>query len=225
MTNTVDAKTYQPPEIRIKEILRYAGVRGDASELEKMVQSCLDEIQGKLTYKVCYREFPVVCHGDRLDLGFTQTSSQALKKNLSGCRSLILFAATVGIELDRSIARYSLLSPSKALLFQAIGAERIESLCDVFCDEIARQEAAQGCGTRPRFSPGYGDFPLQVQKEIFRVLDCPRKIGLTLNQSLLMSPSKSVTALIGITGGQGDEKSASKCRTCAKQDCAYRSIE
>lgn len=51
---------------------------------------------------------------------------------------------------------------------------------------------------KPRFSAGYGDLPLEVQKDIFRVLDCPRKIGLTLNDSLLMSPTKSVTAIVGI---------------------------
>lgn len=53
--------------------------------------------------------------------------------------------------------------------------------------------------TRPRFSPGYGDLPINMQKDIFAALDCPRKIGLSLNESLLMSPSKSVTAIIGVS--------------------------
>ena len=50
---------------------------------------------------------------------------------------------------------------------------------------------------KPRFSPGYGDLSLEVQKEIFSLLDCPRKIGVSLGDSLLMTPSKSVTAIIG----------------------------
>ena len=73
---------------------------------------------------------------------------------------------------------------------------------------------------RPRFSPGYGDLPLELQKDVFRVLDCPRKIGLSLNESLLMSPSKSVTAIIGI--GKGDVEAENKCSACEKTDCAYR---
>ena len=79
---------------------------------------------------------------------------------------------------------------------------------------------------RDRFSPGYGDLSLALQKDIFAVLDCPRKIGITLNESLLMSPSKSVTAIIGVC----DEKpecadNENKCESCTKQDCAYRREE
>ena len=95
--------------------------------------------------------------------------------------------------VDRLIAKYNRISPSKALIFQAIGAERAESLCDLFCDEMKEKYS-----TNPRYSPGYGDLPLDIQRDIFAVLDCPRKIGLTLNDSLLMSPSKSVTAIIGV---------------------------
>lgn len=218
-------KTYNAPMIDYKEILRFSGVRGDAPELEQMLQNCIDELKGKLVYKICYREFPVIYQGGRLNLGFAETKSEALKKNLSGCDKLILFAATVGIELDRLISRYGAVSASKAFLFQAIGAERIESLCDVFNREIAEQNAAKGFAVRPRFSPGYGDFPLEMQKEIFSVLDCPRKIGLSLNESLLMSPSKSVTAIVGIASKKCAAEEASGCRNCAKQDCAYRSIE
>jgi cobalamin-dependent methionine synthase I len=51
---------------------------------------------------------------------------------------------------------------------------------------------------RPRFSPGYGDLPLELQTNLFKVLDCQHFIGLTLNDSMLMSPSKSVTAIVGL---------------------------
>ena len=113
----------------------------------------------------------------------------------AGCREAVLFAATVGVGLDRLIARYGAVAPSRAVMLQAIGAERIEALCDVFCNTLAVEENR---ALRPRFSPGYGDLPLDTQREIFRVLDCQRKIGLTLNDSLLMSPTKSVTAIVGL---------------------------
>ena len=96
----------------------------------------------------------------------------------------------MGIAPDRLAQKYSRVSPVKALFLEAVGNERIEALCDVFCGEYAN--------ARPRFSPGYGDLPLDLQKDIFAALDCSRKIGLTLNQSLLMSPSKSVTAIMGL---------------------------
>ena len=103
--------------------------------------------------------------------------------------------ATVGIALDRLIAKYSRISPAKALLLQALGAERIEALCDTFCDDIQK---AHKIALKPRFSAGYGDLPLDTQNSIFGLLNLPKNIGLTLNDSMLMSPSKSVTAFIGI---------------------------
>ena len=197
---TIYTKTYPAPAFDRWEILRYAGVRGQAPELEALTEQCIAESEGKLSYKVCWREFPVRRREGIVDLGFAKTSSEALWRNLTGCGSVVLFAATVGIGMDRWIARYSTLSPARAVLLQALGAERIEALCDVFNEEVTREQAALGRGTRPRFSPGYGDLPLEMQKQIFAVLDCPRMIGLSLNENLMMSPSKSVTALIGVTG-------------------------
>ena len=194
-TQGVFVRQYSAPPVRRNEILRYAGMRGESAEIEPILSECLREIEGQLTYSVCYSEFSLTEREERLDLGFLITESRDLRKNLSGCSSGIVFAATLGLAPDRLIARYALTSPTKALLFQAIGAERIEALCDLFCKEISENE--KDSRFRPRFSPGYGDLPLDVQKNIFSLLDCPRRIGLSLNQSLLLSPSKSVTALIG----------------------------
>lgn len=190
--HVVYTRRYAPPPWRQGEILRYAGVRGEAPELAAPLEECLREAEGVLDYRIAY------CKMDaRAALDWLRTPSADLQKNLAGCDHVVLFAATVGIGIDRLIARYAPLSPTKALLFQAIGAERIESLCDTFQGEIAAEMVQSGRKTRPRFSPGYGDFPLEAQKDIFTLLDCPRRIGLTLNESLLMSPSKSVTAIIG----------------------------
>lgn len=187
----VYTKIYDAPPVDRREILRYAGIRAKAPAVEEVLDLCLAQIKDKLTYKVCYGEFPVFFKEDSIDLGFAETESTALRKHLIGCDRIIIFAATVGIEIDRMIARYASLSPTKSLLFQAIGAERIEALCDTFNSEYGGS----------RFSPGYGDLPLEFQKEIFSALDCPRKIGLSLNESMLMSPSKSVTAIIGVKNG------------------------
>lgn len=211
-------KNYPAPELNERECLRYAGTthQNISAEERELFEACLKEIGNKLTYKVCWGRFPLKREEDSLDFGFLKAESKALMKNLEGCEEVIVFAATIGLEIDRLIRRYTNLSPAKALFFQAIGAERIESLCDTFCDELK----GEGLNLRPRFSPGYGDLPLELQKDIFRVLDCPRKIGLSLNESLLMSPSKSVTAIIGIGGGAKEVEN--KCSACLKTDCAYR---
>ena len=118
------------------------------------------------------------------------------------CEKAVIFAATIGVEIDRLIAKYSRLSPAKAFCYQAIGAERVEELCDGFCESVNEKLGAGGEMLKPRFSPGYGDLPLETQKMIFSLLDCPKRIGVSLGDSLLMSPSKSVTAFAGITKRQ-----------------------
>ena len=190
-------KSYPAPAIDEKQMLRYVGVPGADAELISLVRECVAEAMPKLSYNVCYGEFDLKI-GEGVDLGFVKSGSKALSKNLFGCESAVVFAASVGVGIDRLISRYSAVSPTKALIFDGIGAERIESLCDAFCEDLAREKANGGYALRPRFSAGYGDLPLLLQKDIFSALDPSRRIGLSLSDSMVMSPSKSVTAIIGV---------------------------
>lgn len=192
----VYVKDYPAPPLDRRELMRYLRTDTVSAELESELARALDEALSVCTYRVCYAEFALGMQNGEVDLGFTRVTSRDLAKNLAGCTHVTVFAATVGLGLDRLIARYSRLSPVRALCLQAIGAERVEALCDAFETDV-RYASFHG-RIHARFSPGYGDLPLDFQREIFRLLDCPRRIGLTLNESLLMSPSKSVTALIGI---------------------------
>lgn len=190
----VRVKELSAPRIDRGEILRYMGCRGGDDEIEALIDRSLSLCSDKLTYRVCYREYDIQRSDGYIDLGFAVTRSRDLAKALDGCHGIVLFAATVGLELDRLIYKYSRTQPSVALCLQAIGAERIEALCNDFCAFLGER----GFSTRPRFSAGYGDLPLSLQRDIFACLECPRHIGLTLNDSLLMSPTKSVTAIVGI---------------------------
>ena len=219
MNPPILTETYAPPPLCKREILRYAGCRAADAETNKLLAQCTDEIKDKLIYKVCYCQLNVSIQDDRCDFGVFALRSNNLAKNLAGAKSVILFAATLGVEMDRLITRYSRLSPAKALMLQAIGAERIEALCDAFCLDM---EAKLGTRLGVRFSPGYGDLPLETQRDIFSLLDCPKRIGLSLNNSLLMSPSKSVTAFIKISD-QNQVKN--KCSICDKQNCDFRSTK
>lgn len=217
----ITVKKYEEPQVNIKEIMRYMGCSKSNDDILTLINECLDEVRGKFTYRVCYDTFDISVSPKSVDFGFVVSESEGLAKNLACCHKALVFAATIGIEIDRLIAKYSRLSPSKALCFQAIGAERIESLCNVFNLEVDREFLTKGLYSRPRFSPGYGDLSLDLQRNIFTVLDCPRKIGLSLNESLLMSPSKSVTAIIGFSNTPKQCKTAT-CSECTKTDCSFR---
>ena len=197
MNNIVFTKSFSSPPVDKREILRYAGVRGKNAEMDELLDSCIEEISGKLSYKVCYREFEVKTLDYELNLGFATTKSLSLAKNLQSCEKIVLFCATVGVEMDRIINKYSLISPARSIMMQAVGSERVEALCDKFCAEIS-EGLDEGYKCRPRFSPGYGDLPLELQREIFTTLNPQRNVGVVLNDNMFMSPSKSVTAIIGI---------------------------
>lgn len=161
------------------------------------MDECLGEAVGRLTWRVCYTEAEVSLDGDCADLGFARVRSRSLCKRLEDCDRAIVFCATVGVELDRLIARYSRISPARAVMLDAIGTERIEALCDVLEAQIKSEREGTG-GIASRFSPGYGDLPLDFQRPLITALEASKRIGVALNESLLMSPSKSVTAIIGL---------------------------
>ena len=195
MNDPVFVKRYRNIEPDLSEVRRYAGCP-KTGEDDPLMLSCLSEL-GEIRGRVCWTRFPVTRTEDGLDLGFCRTSSKSLGINLKDCSSLVLFPCTLGLDLDRLLAKYGRLSPAKALWFQAIGAAGVEALCDRFCEEIRSGEDGP-VRTQPRYSPGFGDFGLEYQPFIFSALDCQRHIGLTLTDSFLMSPTKSVTALVGV---------------------------
>ena len=212
-------KTYSEPPVCEKEILRYAGCSKADQKTKSLLKECLSEVRNKLTYKVCYCELEVIAKDDICDFNAFKLQSKKLAASLKECKNVILFAATLGVEIDRLISKYGRISPSKALMLQSIGAERIEALCDTFCDDIKNQ---YNTGVTLRFSPGYADLSLDAQSDIFAFLSPERKIGLTLNGSILMSPSKSVTAFIGL--GSTEKPLLNKCSTCNKSDCEFRGV-
>ena len=97
----------------------------------------------------------------------------------------------------------------------------IETYCDELNDAIRREAAARGLHCRPRFSPGYGDFSIEHQRDLTLLLDTPRRIGLTVTESLLLAPIKSVTAVIGLSD-TADNCHRKGCEECSKTDCAFR---
>ena len=136
------------------------------------------------------------CRAGVFDLAFADSIHPVLRDSwLRGCDRFVLFCATVGIEIDRRIARYALTSPARAAVLDAAGGALVEALCDKLTERLSAELAPARFGAR--FSPGYGNFPLTAQRQVFSLLELSR-IGVGLNDSLLLSPAKTVTAIMGI---------------------------
>lgn len=196
--------TYEPNRdsliVNKSEIYRYLGYKTGMDlpkEIETSVEEILDNVLKQSVPKVCYKYFETKV-GEQVDFGFMSVESKELASNLEGCTETVIFGATIGIYTDRQIQKEQILSPVRALIYQAVGAAVVEAVCDDFNEWIRQKEKEKGRDICPRFSPGYGDVSLSIQKSIFQELSLAKLAGITLTDSLLMIPEKSVTAIIGI---------------------------
>ena len=218
------------PDLReITRYLGYYGVTPDESMMREIDQ-CINELEKVITPRFVYDRFGLLQKeegdGSVLSFGGIETGSRDLARNLKGCTEVYIMAVTLGPGPDRLVRRASVGRMSRALIYQAAAAAMTEAWCDEINERIRSEAARDGLYTRPRFSPGYGDLPLSVQKQISGLLNMPKEIGVSLTESLLMTPSKSVTALIGVSPepaspGRGSPE-AGKCGSCAAaESCPY----
>lgn len=214
------------PDLReITRYLGYYGVTPDESMMREIDQ-CINELEKVITPRFVYDRFGLLQKeegdGSVLSFGGIETGSRDLARNLKGCTEVYIMAVTLGPGPDRLVRRASVGRMSRALIYQAAAAAMTEAWCDEINERIRSEAARDGLYTRPRFSPGYGDLPLSVQKQISGLLNMPKEIGVSLTESLLMTPSKSVTALIGVSDKPGACRSKG-CEECeAAQNCQYR---
>lgn len=125
----------------------------------------------------------------------------------------IRVAATLGPEVDALIRQRQAQSMAEAVLCDAAATALIECVCDE-AEKTLAAGLARGERLTRRYSCGYGDLPLSLQPDFVRVLDTPRKIGLACTPSLLLTPQKSVTAVLGIAKAPPQPRQA-RCETCA----------
>ena len=208
-----------------KEIFRYLGYSGREPEtgVAEAADSCAAALQTVVEPRHVRRVFPLEwVSADRFRIEGMDVVSRNLSRNLRGCSEVCLMAATLGLGPDRLVQRAEALGKmSRAVILQAAAAAMIEAYCDDVNEEIRREAAPKGLFLRPRFSPGYGDFSLEHQTELFRILEVQKKIGVMLTGSLLMMPSKSVTAVIGLSK-ENTHCMVQGCEVCGKQDCSFR---
>ncbi len=184
------------------EVFRYMGYHVNArnrndDEVRPLVYEVVAQFQKLIVPQSVYVSYPVLVRSSAVCFAGQEIESAFLSNHLAGCHAAYMFAATIGPKIDREIQRCQRLDPVRAVVMQAAGAMFIEAYCDCLCKKFMNEVSKDGCSTCNRFSPGYGDLNLEVQKVFFSLLDC-KKIGLTLMDTLIMAPEKSVTAFVGV---------------------------
>lgn len=159
------------------------------------IDMCIEEFNKVVNYRYAYVKVPVSFVGENIcNIGFGDISSNNLCHVLKGCDQAIVLAVTTGVAVDRLLSRLSVSSPAKHFITDAIGSAAAESFCD-YVDDMLRNNSPKP----HRFSPGYGDLPLDVQPDLLNMLDAYKNLGIIINDSLLMTPSKSITAVMGVS--------------------------
>mgnify|MGYP002868719454 CR=1 FL=1 len=184
-----------------REALRYLGYKKAAAPDADILLAAdwLKRVRPVLRPAACYSEFEISFKsGGLITLPWGEIKSLDLSKNLQGCKSVYIFAATIGIDFDRLLCRARLSSMADAAFIQAAGATYIESFVDGLCGFLKNEAAGRGLKCKARYSPGFGDFVLENQIGLFSVLNPSKHIGLSLKENCIMVPEKSVTAIMGL---------------------------
>ena len=208
------------------EILRYMGHSSSLSEeaanqFEALISSCLEKLSSVSYPRHVIRQFPCSVNDDHVTIGTLNIKSGKLAVHLNDCTQAYLFAATLGIDVDRLISQHSLISSAEALCLQACAAAKIEEYCNDIDSEIASNLGKEGLFYKQRFSPGYGDFDITYQADVLNILNAHKIIGLTVTETHILVPLKSVTAVIGISS-KAIDCMKSKCKNCEIANCGFR---
>jgi len=202
------------------EILMYLGYRGQEypPEVEKQIGRCIEAVQKAALPRLIWR---------RLSLNEGAVPGLPLPGNdirdlLKDCREAVLMAVTLGSGLERLLMQQEVTDMADAVIMDACASTAVENVADHFETDLREELQKEGLFLTDRFSPGYGDLPLSVQKRFCAVLDTERKIGLSVSPTMLLIPRKSVTAVLGISDVPKTLRKRG-CESCSMfRDCAYR---
>ena len=194
-------KFLREPHVRRAEMLRYARC-GDGVGVEKEAEQAQRLVDDLIRPAAAAVVFDIKRDGEKLFVADTELEGKSIKKLLAPCNKCVVMAITVGFELDMKIAALVSSSPALSLLADAAASSAVEDACDACCESI---ESELGVKLTPRFSPGYGDLPMNIQPALLTLTNARRDLGLTVGSGCMLSPIKSVTAIAGIKEVENDE--------------------
>ena len=209
-------------KLDIMEALRYLGAGSSPPEvLRRDMEQIADQLTAAVRPRYAYRVFSTV-HEERgvllREAGILLTGRSAARM-LAQCDQAVLLICTLGAGFETMLRAEQARDMARAVMLDACGSAWVESGCNAEEELAAR---FPGRYLTDRFSPGYGDLPLALQPAICAALDAGRRVGVQVTDSFLMNPSKSVTAVIGLS----DRPQQARIRGCAycsmRETCTLR---
>ena len=217
-------------EIDRSEMLRYLGYKGQVygEEIERKMDRAIEICLDKATPRYIAKKYKLTSNPLTLQGADLPLLGNDIARHLQDCQEAYIFGATLGFEIEKLVGRLMKDDPTLALLVDSAATCAIESFCDDICNQMQMQNANQ---LTWRFSCGYGDFPLSLQPDFGRVLEMQKRIGVFVDsESFMMTPQKSVTAVVGVKSfaksseGASIVKCNSKCDNCGNVHCSFRKV-
>ena len=185
----------KPEAVDLRQAARYFGARG---ETDAATQGLLERCAAPLLTAATPRAVWLEADCDELRRAHI-LQGEDIERHLAGCDRAVLLAVTLGPGVDAQIRRAGVGDIAAAVASDAIGSALAEQAADAAEAELRQWAAREGLYLTGRFSPGYGDWPLAVQPLVAAALDTSRRAGLCVTDNDLMTPRKSITALLGVS--------------------------
>jgi len=213
-------------DINKEEVLRYLGYKGQYIDynMNNTIEECREEIKKIIMPRVIYSYKDIKPNDDGVEVITTNLilKGKDIKEHLKNSTECVLMAVTLGNEIERKTRLYGKINLTKALILDACATTAVEEVCDIVENSIKEKAVLGGMDITFRYSPGYGDLPLDVQNNFLRALDAHKKIGLTVSENNLLFPRKSVTAIIGIVNS-GIKNKRKSCKECSNyENCSFK---
>lgn len=217
-------KLIQLDNLNMQEALRYLGSGGQTPDdaFMALMKDCEKTVLAQARPRYVYRIFDISeCdEGVRAEDTDFILRGNSIKKHLKGCKKAAFFAATISDGIDRQLRIAQVSDITKAFVMDSLASVAVEQVCDKF--EQILKEQTQGYYQTFRFGLGYGDLPIEQQKDFVALLNAPKQIGLSVSSSFMLIPTKSVTAVIGLSK-EPVKGVARGCQTCnMREKCQYR---
>ena len=208
----------KPAAIDIAQAARYFGTRGEADAATlRLLEQCSVPLLAAAMPRAVWLEADVTA---LTEAGLLQ--GEDVMRHLKGCSRAILLAVTLGAGVDAQIRRAGVGDIAASVASDALGSALAEQAADCAEGKLRQEAAKEGKYLTGRFSPGYGDWPITVQPRVAAVLDTARRAGICVTDSNLMTPRKSITALLGVSDHPVKGHLAG-CGHCVLQSrCEYR---
>lgn len=209
-----------------KEAFLYLGYKNNLPDEKTIseIDKCIDEIKALKSEKYTYSVFDILKNENEIEIKNTNMRlfSKDVLNHLKNSKKVAILCVTLGAQVDFLINKYNKTNLSHAVLFDACATAFVEDVCDRAQEEIGEIAKKEGFKITPRFSAGYGDFPLENQKDIIKITNAEKYINLTVTDECVLIPTKSVTAFIGFTKSE-TVSCTNKCLACnMKENCKFR---